>query len=401
MDALCGLAAWCSQFTPRVTLEPPATVLLEVAASLTLFKGLPALLRAQRAGLKTLGHEAAIAAAPTALAAAWLARAGIEKAVTAAGLEQKLLSLPVTVLAEDAKLRAALAGIGVASLGQLLALPRAGLARRFGPGLIDRLDRALGRRPDPRPWYQLPPIFCAGIDLPAAVADAEQLLFAARRLVLQLCGYLAGRLAGVQHFRLELLHGKDGHSVCGIGLVAPAADSGHFLRLLREHLQRLLLPAPVTALILRADDIRPLRPDNLSLFQDGAQAPGDAHQLVEQLRARLGTAAVGGLTQRAAHRPECASVAAEVGAKGEAAAFGPRPLWLLAPPQVLAEEQAQPHYRGPLQLLAGPERIESGWWDDGDVKRDYFLARNPEQALLWVYRERQLDGRWYLHGFFA
>ena len=81
--------------------------------------------------------------------------------------------------------------------------------------------------------------------------------------------------------------------------------------------------------------------------------------------------------------------------------FSARPLWLLASPQPLKEVAAVPHYDGPLSLLTGPERIESGWWDDRDVTRDYFVARNPAHSLLWVYRERNAPAAWYLHGIFG
>ena len=71
--------------------------------------------------------------------------------------------------------------------------------------------------------------------------------------------------------------------------------------------------------------------------------------------------------------------------------FVPRPLWLLDPPRRLAE--------GEFALLAGPERIESGWWDGAEARRDYFIARTGEISLAWIYRER--EGGWFLHGYFA
>jgi protein ImuB len=55
-------------------------------------------------------------------------------------------------------------------------------------------------------------------------------------------------------------------------------------------------------------------------------------------------------------------------------------------------------------MLCGPERIESGWWDDGLIERDYFIAENDARQLLWVYRERRatdVAAQWFLHGFFA
>ena len=81
--------------------------------------------------------------------------------------------------------------------------------------------------------------------------------------------------------------------------------------------------------------------------------------------------------------------------------FGERPLWLLHRPRPLAEIGERPHHEGPLELLAGPERIESGWWDGDDAARDYFVARACNESLVWIFRDRRGEGGWYLHGVFA
>jgi protein ImuB len=60
-----------------------------------------------------------------------------------------------------------------------------------------------------------------------------------------------------------------------------------------------------------------------------------------------------------------------------------------------------PHHGGPLKLVAGPERIESGWWDGDELARDYFVAQTPEHGLVWIYRARGAAGGWFLHGLFA
>ena len=58
----------------------------------------------------------------------------------------------------------------------------------------------------------------------------------------------------------------------------------------------------------------------------------------------------------------------------------------------------------PWVLRDGPERIESGWWDGADVRRDYFIAENPRGETVWIYRDHRYgtdDGEWFLHGLFA
>jgi len=112
---------------------------------------------------------------------------------------------------------------------------------------------------------------------------------------------------------------------------------------------------------------------------------------------------VHGFDTIADHRPERAWRACEPGKESPAAAWPPsaRPLWLLPSPRPLAEIAEVPQYEGPLTLLTTSERIESGWWDGHDVAREYFVARNSAQALLWIYREPRGSGGWFLHGFFS
>jgi protein ImuB len=74
-------------------------------------------------------------------------------------------------------------------------------------------------------------------------------------------------------------------------------------------------------------------------------------------------------------------------------------LWLLPEPIPV---QKDPLVRVPadLSLVAGPERIESGWWDGADAVRDYYVAEDAGGSCLWVFRELR-EGRWFVHGIFG
>ncbi len=78
-----------------------------------------------------------------------------------------------------------------------------------------------------------------------------------------------------------------------------------------------------------------------------------------------------------------------------------RPLWMLPEPAPLASERGCPLHRGRLTLLEGPERLETGWWDEDGIARDYYTAVNPSGVRLWVYRNRSRNAAWYLHGIFG
>ena len=399
-EALLGIAAWAMQCTPSVALDFPDLVLLEVSGSLKLFGGLGEIEARLRQGLAAMGYSERLAAAPTARAASWFARAGKHCLIDDATLlEGELCALPLSVL--QCREEEALSSIGAGSIGDLLALPRAGLARRFGQDLLDALDQALGRLPDPRCFCVLPEKFCAALELPAEATQAEALLFAAKRLLAQLEGFLAARAAGTRRLRLNLTHRTAPATRIELGLVAACREAGHFALLLRERLQQTALPEPVRAIALEVQAIEPLEYSNQSLFSDELQQEGNWPRLIERLRSRLGAAAVHGIGVCADHRPERACAEAETGTRQLALDFNLRPFWLLERPQALEENGSIPCHHGPLKLLAGPERIESGWWDGADVARDYFIARAADRALLWIYRERSPAGAWYLHGIFS
>jgi len=388
------VAAWACQFTPRVSLEPPEGLVAEVEGSLRFFSGLNSLRKKIQEGLKNLGFEARLAYAATARAALW----------RAAGSGAVLEDLPVAVAGLGAEALELLAGLGVRTLGDLLRLPRAGIARRFGQGLVDRLDQALGRAGEPRAFFVPPSRFAQQLELPAPMAEAERAIFAARRLLAELEGFLAARQAGVRGFCLHLLHADAAPTEVRIGLASATRGAEHFTRLLLERLQRTRLPAPIESIRLEAGDHEPLAGRSGDFF--GAPGgDGEAwRRLIERLQARLGREAVHGLETREDHRPEEAFCRVDLQAgelksvKEKNQPLGPRPLWLLEAPRPLVE--------GEFVLLAGPERIESGWWDGAEAQRDYFIARTGESSLAWIYRERiqgcrERHASWFMHGFFA
>lgn len=402
--ALERIAAWALQYTPTVSVAAPSEVLLDIAGSLKLFGGLGQLCRLIGNDLSALGYGVRLACAPTPLAAQWFARAGLAVRIRHHdALRHALERLPAATLGQPPQIAALLDDIGARAVGDCLQLPRDGVARRFGQRLVDDLDRALGRLPDARAPFAPPPRFAAALPLPAPVHQAEALLFAARRLIVELCGFLAAGGSGAQQLRFTLSHEDRDDTQIVLNLVAASRDPDHLASVLRERLARLHLACPVAAITLASESFTSLPAHSLSFLPAAGKHAETISRLIERLRGRLGDAAVKGLGLAADHRPERAWRTCDPGhdAGGNCAPCVSRPLWLLAAPRPLDESAATPCYDGPLTLLAGPERIESGWWDGADIARDYFVARNAAHSLLWVYRERRNGGIWYLHGFFA
>lgn len=408
------LACWAGAFTSEICLPAPHTLLLEIAGSLRLFGGAEALCERIVTGCREQGFQPLAALAPTPLAAEWLAIGGKTIHCTdATSLPANLSSMPLAALPVPEADTTRLAAFGARTLGDVLKLPRAGLARRLGAAWSLWLAKALGEYPDPRPRFVFPEEFCERLELPAAVEHAPALLFAARRLIAALCGWLALRQVGILECRLTLEHDLHQQPVSqlALGFADATRDPERMIRVLAERLQSLPLPSTVTALRLTAATPQPLAGHTPGLFGGaGHSRAGDDRLavLVEQLQARLGPEKVHGLAVVADHRPEMAS--RPVPPLGRASTPSartdrpPRPLWLLPRPQALAERGGQPQHGGPLRLLAGPERLESGWWDGGedgafgDLRRDYFVALSPRAEWLWIFRDAE---GWFLHGLFA
>ena len=409
---LARIAAWSLQFTSFVSLAEPDTILLEIEGSLKLFGGLGKLYQHIARGVAELGFNASIACAPTPLAAQWFAHAGVSVRVQHHdALRHALEKLPADLLCDSATTRTLLESFGARSLGDCLRLPRDGLARRAGQRLLDNLDRALGLRPDPRLPFVAPQTYAAALPLPAPVGEADALLFAARRLLAELCGWLSATGHGVQRPKFEFIHEKQIVTIITLDLANASRDPDHLTTLLRERLARTELPCAAIAIAIASGKVTPLASHNLAFLPDSAGQEESSSRFVERLNARLGANTICGLTPHADYRPERAWRVCRPGAvASENAASSPmparpltRPLWLLSTPRPLRETNAAPHDHDgdPLSLLAGPERIEAGWWDGQHIARDYFVARNTAQSLLWIYRERDVTARWYVHGFFS
>lgn len=406
-EALEGLAAWAGQFTPMVAVETQG-IALEVASCLRLFGGHAQLTSAILRGVRELGFHAAIGIAPTPLAARLIARAESQGLQVRACLEPEHLrarvdELPLFLFDWPEKTLARLTDLGVLRVKDILALPAAGIARRFGPEIVLALDRLVGRQSDPRLPYAPPPRFRSRIELPAEADSVEALLFPLRRLLAEFEGHARGRGAGAQHLRLTLEHGRKARTRVELDFASPEREPDFILSIAREKLGR-LHSAPTLAMSLRADALLAYVPRTATWLPGAQEQALDRGRLLERLAARLGSERVFGIALADDHRPELNWNCATHGGKVEPPHTRPRgrrPLWLLHRPQRLVTSEGTPLLQGRLDLQAGPERIEAGWWDGREVARDYYIARNPNGESYWIYREHRDPGAWYLHGVFA
>lgn len=387
------LAAWAYRFSSHVSTDFDHAIVLEVGRSLRLFGPWPRFEAQLREELTALGFRHRIVAAPNPHAARVLANVEDGLAVDARTLERALGQVTVQRAGLDKATAQALAGMGLRTLRQVFALPREAVTRRFPKTVLPHLDALRSAHPAPLSYYQPPDHFDQNIELEQEVESNQALLFPLRRLTRDLATFLAGRDGGVQQFVLTLEHERTTDTDVRVGLLAPERDPAMLFELARGRLEQAQVPAPVRGLRLQARELPPFVPADRDLFDTRPQQAVPWAQLRERLRARLGDASVHGISLHPDHRPELAWRPEDVICKTPPP-FLPRPGWLLSRPVPL---------RGyGLQVLAGPERVEAGWWDGGDIRRDYYVVETDLGQRAWAFRAAgEPSGPFMLHGWFA
>jgi protein ImuB len=385
------LAAVAYRYSSEVSLLPHAIV-LEVSRSLGLFGPWPQFERMLRDDFKALGFRHRIALASTPHAAYVLAGMQDGAAVLESDrLHQALQPVPLRKSRLPAASVDALSGMGIRTLGQLFKLPRDGLRRRFGHPLLEAVDRLLGELPSGLDSYRPPDVFDLRVELAHEVENIAALVFPLRRMTGDLGAYLAGRDGGVQRFQLKLEHREGRATDVQVGLLSPERDAGMLFELVRGRLEQVQLPEPVLALRLIARDLPSFVPIGRDLFDERPANALPIGQLRERLRARLGDRAVYRLGSTTDPRPERAQVVAEVGVGYNEPHS--RPTWLLDRPIPL---------RGPSpRILAGPERLETGWWDGAEACRDYYVIETSLGQHAWAFCQPGEQSGWMLQGWFA
>lgn len=416
---LVRLARWAGRYTPLAAPAGCDGLVLDIFGCAPLFGGEAGLLQDAAARLRQLGFAAAAAIAANATAALALARAGRHGAILGAGEELSALArLPLSTLGLAPDLRARLAAFGIADIGSLARLPRAGLARRAGGAVLALLDQALGGAAVPIRPLAPPPAFTAALDFAEPIATAAAIAAALVRLLEDLCARLARAGCGARRLSLAC-HRLDGEvQRLGIATSLAVRDPCHLMRLFRDRLERIAPGFGIERMVLGADVVERTGAAQLGLV--AGPGPGDAGAaelgaLVDRLCSRLGAGAVCRLALHASHIPERAMTPAgplPLPAPEQAAAkdFPPRPVRLFDPPEPVGVLALLPD--GPPQRLCwrrrvvgiaraeGPERIAPEWWrEPGGVARDYWRVEAEGGGRLWLYRTD--PAAWFLHGLFG
>ncbi len=400
------LASWALQYSSRVSLQPPCSFLLEVKGSIQYFGDLDSIRKQITETLKNKWqHAHYLAISPTPAASLLLAESANEVVINdIADLRSALGDLSIGFLPLDKKRKRQLQKTGVRVLRDLWRLPPAALARRFGTDLTCYLDHSLGKLPHPLPGYRSPPRFEAVHDLSCAVCNYHLLLPYAHALLRDLCHFLQRHDVYTSNFIFYFQHEHHLPTTIHIGLRQTLRDAKHFIMLLETKISQMTLPAPVLSMKLIAETLHAYTTQTADLFPlqnlDG-NTDVNIEDLLEQLSSRLGHKLISGIASHEDHRPEYAHRNSDMAIGAYTQTGRPRPLWLLASPAPLSKKNNRLYYKSVIRFSMGPERIEAGWWDGVDIRRDYYIGIDEVAGSLWIYHDLKDKQLWYVHGLFG
>lgn len=414
-EALTSLSA-------TVSIASADSFLFEVASSLNYFGGIKSI-RARLSALLTpllsqwqLPSNFHHAASPTPAASLLMARAECNLLIyRKENLRAALGRLPLNTLPLHKNKKRQFHNSGLSILRDVWRLPPAQLAQRFGYDFLKQLDQCLGHIASPVHNYNSPPQFSSALEWDFNIESKQALLPGIDELLERLCTFLQTRELAATHLCLSILHEYQDPTVLRLDLRQASRQHAHLMLLLETRLNTINLDAASIGMRLEVTHFQAVSLSNGALRGITAtQEAGNDHDilpLLEELQARLGNEAVRSIHIRDAHCPEQAGNDTPIGENNSShitstVANTPRPVWLLASPMHLQQTQGRLFYHSSLQLLSGPERIETLWWTKQQLQRDYYIARNRQGMRLWIFHERA-DAQqaspqgWYLHGIFA
>ncbi|MFU8878462.1 MAG: Y-family DNA polymerase [Wenzhouxiangellaceae bacterium] len=390
-DLLAEIALIAWHYSHQVAITGDGVV-LETGGSRRLHGDTQALLRALSGDLQAAGLFTRLGTAPVPAAACLLARHG-RHADDPEMLCRMLDDWPLQRLQLSEADRRRLDGLGLRRVAEIRALPGFERERRLGASIRLHLEQLYGQRPTPLSYWQPPEQFRRQIELPVPTHLSEALLFALNRALVHLGQWLRVRDRALTGLRVEL-HPEDGDRIIELhaGLGQAGFQRERLLEILRLKLEPLRLESDIESLLLCAEDTVEHRPPQADLWT-GNNGSDDWPALLDRLRARIGDKALCSLAPCPDHRPEKAWKWTEPGSTAMPLETPPRPNWLLPAPRPCRVEQ--------LRLIEGPERIETGWWDGHDCRRDYWIAHDRHGNRLWVFREYKPSRGWFIHGLFG
>ncbi|MDQ2094945.1 Y-family DNA polymerase [Rhodalgimonas zhirmunskyi] len=404
------LRRWATRYCPWVGIEGEDGLVLDVSGAAHLWGGEGEMLADMRARAARAGLSLRLGLGDTRGAAWALARHG-EGIAPPGEMRAALAALPVAGLRLSPTEVTGLARLGLRTIGEVMNTARAPLARRFGAGVLLRLDQALGEVPEAVSPEADPPHYGVRLSFPEPIGLEADVMAGAARLLEALCAKLQENEAGARVLCLELRRVDQGSQQVELRLAAPMREAARILPLFERGVGEVEAGFGIDQMRLVARVVEPLPIRQIGhATQTGADRLND---LISRIGTRVGLENIQRFLPADSHIPErsfIVSPAAYSVPGGSWVALRPRPLRLF-PPEPIAGHGPRPPARFRWRRMAlstaratGPERIAPEWWLEDDAwrggMRDYWKVETREGRRLWLYHTPQAPG-WFVQGEFA
>lgn len=404
------LRRWATRYCPWVGLEGEDGLVMDVTGSAHLFGGETAMLANIRIRLMRAGISVQIGLADTRGAAWALAHYGEGIAPSGEALAT-LAPLPVAALRIEDSISVTLQRLGLRSIGDLAGAARAPLTRRFGPGLLLRLDQALGTQPEEISPYADPPYYAVRMTLPEPIGLLSDVMAGTERLLMQVCAKLKTQEVGARNLCMTLRRVDQGQQQVDLRLARPLRDPQRILPLFERGLSEVDAGFGIDQLRLEATQVEALPVQQISHVS--AREKGKLDDLISRLGKRIGLENIQRFLPADSHIPERSFIIAPAAYSDPASSWIstlPRPITLF-PPEPIAGTGTRPPMRFRWRRMSlttgratGPERIAPEWWLEDDNwrsgLRDYWRVETREGRRLWLFFTPQNPG-WFVQGEFA
>lgn len=396
------LAHQLYQLSATLYLYPPQGLLFQTQDMRRLYKDAAHYWHSLQQPLQERELHYFYAAAHSPLAAQVLARAQKNHLCADANDSERLLDqLPISEAGFSPALTEQLQRLGLRVLGQVQSHSRSSLGKKLGTELVQHLQQLYQNHTPKVAAYRPSEYFSQQLPLLYEVENSPSLRFPLSRVLQDMEVFLHSRQLQVASIKLGLIYREQETTWLHIGSGAGEYLAKVWLDLIMLHLEHISLNAPVVSLHLKGRQQSARETFNQCLFEPNKHAQLSPGQLLGRLQNKLGNHCVQQLGLRDDYRPEHSAYSRQLQhlsnntqAIQQQATQTLRPSILLPSPHMLA---GKPRYG--WHILQGPERIQSGWWDNQAICRDYFIMRNPQGQLCWLFRNHQEE--WFVHGYFA
>lgn len=417
---LKALGEWCIRYSPTIAVDLPDGLILDASGCTHLWGGERGYLKEMITRLRSKGFDVRAAMADT-IGTAWaIARFGkVTAIIEKGGQAAALLSLPPAALRLEPEVRDRLQKLGLRTIGSFISMPRSALRRRFGQGLLLRLDQALGNEEEFLQPLQPAEPYQERLPCMEPICTATGIEIAIQRLLDMLCSRLQQDGMGLRTGILKCYRVDGKTEQIEIGTNRGTAHAAHLFKLFQLKIDTIEPALGIELFILEAPRVEAVSPLQEALWEkDSGLDDPQVAELLDCLAGKVGPGLIHRYLPDEHYWPErslkpALSLKDRPGIAWRTDKM--RPARLLRNPEPIEVTAPVPdyppmlfRYKGRLHQVKkadGPERIEREWWLEAGPHRDYYQVEDEEGQRYWLFRSGHYSGddphKWFIHGFFA